>query len=77
MMNPDHPDLIREAEMRRKAQGIIPQCPSCGIWPILKYEPGILQASCKCQTWATDEEDRMSLANRIARDLEKKIRRTD
>ena len=72
MIDENHPELIREAEMRRKAQSLIPQCRDCGMWPILKYEPGILSASCKCKTWATDEEDRLGLARIIKRDLEKK-----
>ena len=72
MINPSHPALIREAEMRRKAQGMVPECPSCGVWPIIKYEPGFLHASCKCREWSLPEEDRIELANRIVRDLRKR-----
>ena len=72
MINPTHPDLIREAEIRRKAQGMVPQCQECGVWPIIKYEPGFLHASCKCREWSLPEEDRIELANRIVRDLRKR-----
>ena len=73
MIDENHPELIREAEMRRKAQSLIPQCRECGMWPILKYEPGILSAECDCRSWESHEEDRIAMAREIRRELEREL----
>lgn len=68
-----HPTIVDHHHQAGQAQRLIGTCPTCKVYPIIRYEPGCTFASCDCHEWALPDEDRMGLARLINKTFEPKL----
>jgi|11BtaG_2_1085332.scaffolds.fasta_scaffold08246_2 hypothetical protein len=50
---------------KRGIQSRVEICPTCGVAPVLRYDPGCSFAECKCRKFAVPDENKLELLTLI------------